>query len=98
VGHLEADTERAYWQTADNEARQALHDIKEFVDYLENLKREVALASTRLSSDQAIKYIGPSAEVAIMGILHAIDYLSVCRAQVQETDLVLTTRSRIKLG
>jgi hypothetical protein len=95
---LEADTERAYWKAADVEARQALHDIKEFVDYLENLKREVALASTRLSSDQAVKYIGPSAEVAIAGILHAIDYLSVCRAQVQETDLVLTTRSRIELG
>jgi hypothetical protein len=95
---LEANLERDYWKTADGEARQALHEIKEFTRYLENLKREVALASTRLSSDQAIKYIGPSAEVAIAGILHAIDYLSVCRAQVQEKDLVLTTRSRIELG
>lgn len=95
---MEAEIERAFWEAEDNNTRQALRDIKEFVDYLENLKREVAFASTRLSSDQAIKYIGPSAEVAIAGILHAIDYLSVCRAQVQETDLVLTTRSRIRLG
>jgi hypothetical protein len=98
VDALEVDVERAYWDAADNVARQVLHDIKTFIDYLESVKKEVALASTRLSSDEALKYIGPSAEVALTGIIHAVDYLSVCRSQIQETDLVATTRSRIKLG
>ncbi len=98
VDGLEVDYERAYWEAADNEAKQALHDVRAFIEYLESVKKGVVLASTRLSSDEAIKYIGPSAEVALTGILHAIDYLSVCRAQIQEKDLVLTTRSRINLG
>ena len=95
---MEGDIERDYWEAADDEAKQVLHEIREFIDYLENVKKEVALASARMSSDEAVKYISQSAEVAVVGLAHAINYLSVCRAQIQEKDLVLTTRSLAELA
>lgn len=95
---MEAEFEKAYWDEQDKNARQILTEIRHFIDYLEVVKREVVIASARLSSDEAVRYIGPSAEVAVAGLVHAIDYLLVCRSHIQETDLVATTRSRIRLG
>jgi hypothetical protein len=89
---MQADIEWSQWKTADSNARKALRAIREFIDYLENMKRELCLESTRLSSDETIKFIGPGTEVAVTGIVHALDYLAVCRSRIQETDLVLTTR------
>ena len=89
---MEADIDRAQWETIDKNAKQALRDIREFIEYLENMKKELVLATTRLSSDESIKYTGPATEVAMAGIVHAVNYLAVCRARIQETDLVLTTR------
>ena len=90
---MEGGSERAYWVRADRAAKQKLQMIREFVDYLEGVKREVVLASARLSSDETSQIIGPSAEVAVAGIVHAINYLAVCRTSIQENDLVLTTRA-----
>lgn len=89
---MEADIERVQWETVDKNAKQALRDIRELIDYLENMKKELCLATTKLSSDESIKYTGPATEVAITGIVHAVNYLALCRARIQETDLVLTNR------
>jgi len=94
---MEADFERSHWEAVDSDTKQALHAIKEFIDYLENAKKELVLASTRLSTEEAVHYIGPSAEVALTGIAHAIDYLSVCRNTIQDNDLVVTTRALARL-
>lgn len=94
---LEVDFERSYWEGNDRKAKQALRDIREFVDYLEAVKRELCLASARISSDEAIEYIGPSAKVALTGLVHAINYLATCRTMIQEKDLVLTTRALTRL-
>lgn len=95
---MEADFERAHWEKADGNTKQALLAIKEFIDYLENAKKELVLASTRLSTEESIHYIGPSAEVALTGIVHAIDYLTVCRNTIQDNDLVVTTRALARLN
>jgi hypothetical protein len=95
---LEADFERAHWEKADSSTKQALRSIKEFIDYLENTKKELVLVSTRLSVEEAVHYIGPSAEVALTGIAHAIDYLVVCRSTIQDNDLVVTTRALARLN
>ena len=97
VTGMEADFEQSYWIAADKNVKQALREIKEFIDYLENAKRELVLASARLSSDGATRFIGPSAEVAVTGIIHAINYLEVCRSRIKDTDLVTTTRSLASL-
>jgi hypothetical protein len=94
---MQVDVERSQWETADSNARKALRAIREFIDYLENMKRELCLESARLSSDETIKFIGPGTEVAVTGIVHAINYLAVCRTRIQETDLVLTTRFLARL-
>ena len=94
---MEADFEQAYWKAADENVKHALHEIKEFIDFLENAKRELVLASARLSSDEAMGFIGPGAEVAVTGIVHAINYLEVCRSRIKDTDLVTTTRSLASL-
>ena len=90
---MEANFERAYWEQADCATKKKLRGIKEFVDYLENVKKEICLASARLSTDESLGVIGPGAEVAVAGIVHAIDYLCVCRGGIQDKDLVLTTRA-----
>jgi hypothetical protein len=95
---MEADLERIHWQKADSSTREALRSIKEFIDYLESTKKEIVLASTRLSTEEAVHYIGPSAEVALTGIVHAIDYLTVCRNTIQDNDLVVTTRALARLN
>ena len=95
---MEADFERAHWQRADSSTKEALRSIKEFIDYLENTKREILLASARLSTEEAVHYVGPSAEVALTGIVHAIDYLTVCRNTIQDNDLVVTTRALARLN
>jgi hypothetical protein len=95
---LEADFERAHWEKADSSTKQSLRSIKEFIDYLEITKRELVLASTRLSTEEAVHYIGPGAEVALTGITHAIDYLAVCRNMIQDNDLVVTTRALARLN
>ena len=94
---MEAGFERAYWKSLDEKARNVLDDIRRFIHYLENVKRELCLASARLSSDEAVEYIGPATEVALAGIGHALDYLAACRCRVQENDLMLTTRALIRL-
>ena len=95
---MEADFERAHWQKADSSTKEALRSIKEFIDYLENTKKEIVLASARLSTEEAVRYVGPSAEVALTGIVHAIDYLTVCRNTIQDNDLVVTTRALARLN
>ncbi len=89
---MQVETERSQWETADSNARKALRAIREFIDYLETMKRELCLESTRLSNDETVKFIGPGTEVAVTGIVHALNYLAVCRSRIQEMDLVLTTR------
>ncbi len=89
---MEVDIDRAYWEGADSKVREFLRTIREFIDHLEKVKRELCLESTRLSSEETIKFIGPATEVALTGIEHAANYLAVCRARIQERDLVITTR------
>ena len=97
---MEVDVERSYWEDLDVKAKRALQDIREFVDCLETMKRELCLASARISSDETIEYIGPSAEIGVIGLVHAIDYLAACRTLIQEKDLVVTMRAltRLKVG
>ena len=95
---MEADFERAHWQKADSSTKEALRSIKEFIDYLENTKKEIVLASARFSTEEAVHYVGPSAEVALTGVAHAIDYLTVCRNTIQDNDLVVTTRALARLN
>ena len=95
---MEADFERAHWQKADSTTKEALRSIKEFIDYLENTKKEIVLASARLSTEEAVHYVSPSAEVALTGLSHAIDYLTVCRNTIQDNDLVVTTRALARLN
>lgn len=90
---MEIVDERSQWTEADASVREALRTISRFVDYLEKTKRELCLESTRLSNDDTAEFIGPSAEIALAGIVHALNYLIVCRNKLQETDLVLTTRA-----
>lgn len=94
---MEADIERSIWEKADGDVRNALRAIREFIDYLENMKRELCLQSARISSDETVKFIGPGTEVALTGIVHAMDYLAVCRSHIQVKDLVLTTRFLARL-
>ncbi len=89
---MEVDFERPYWESVDGKVREALQTIRAFIDYLDRMKKELCLESARLSSEEAIKFIGPATEVALTGIEHAVNYLALCRTQIQERDLVLTTR------
>lgn len=75
-----------------------MRTIRRFVDYLEKTKRELCLESTRLSNSETDEFIGPSSEIALAGIIHALNFLAVCRNKLQETDLVLTTRALAELG
>ena len=95
---METDFERAHWEKADSNTKEVLRSIREFIDYLENTKKEIVLASTRLSTEEAVHYVGPSADVALTGIIHAIDYLTVCRNTIQDNDLVVTTRALARLN
>lgn len=90
---MEIADERSHWAEADANVREALRTIGRFVDYLEKTKRELCLESTRLSSTHTDEFIGPSSEIALAGIVHALNFLIVCRNKLQETDLVLTTRA-----
>ena len=94
---MEADFETSYYERMDENARLSLRAIRDYIDILEKMKREIVLEATRLSNEETIKHIGPSAEVALTGIDHAINYLAVSRTRIQETDLVQTTRFRARL-
>ena len=94
---MAADLERAYWQGVDQNSRLAIRAIREFIDYLEGMKRELCLQSTKLLIEDAIEFLGPATEVAVAGLVHAIDYLSVCRAKISETDVALAKRFLTKL-
>ena len=87
-----ADMEQAYWHGVDQNSRLAIRAIREFIDYLEGVKKELCLQSTKLLIEDAVEFLGPATEVAVAGLAHAIDYLSVCRRSISETDVVLAKR------
>lgn len=92
-----AKLERVRWEKMDNNAKRALRAIRELIDYLDGVKKELCLESTRLSSEETLEYVGPAAKVAVAGLVHAINFLAVCRTGIQETDLVLAKRSLLEL-
>lgn len=94
---MEIVRERSQLTDADASIRETLRTIRRFVDYLEKTKRELCLESTRLLSSDTDEFIGPSSEIALAGIVHALNFLVVCRNKLQETDLVITTRALAEL-
>ena len=91
LARLAVDFERVYWEEVDENSKQELLTIRGFIDYLENIKRELCLKSATLSTG-AIGFLGPATEVAVAGLVHAINYLSICRARIKETDVALAKR------
>ena len=89
--------ERAYWEGVDNISKLALHAIRDLIDYLEGVKRELCLESTKLSTDDSVEFLGPATEVALVGLVHAIDYLSICRTRINNADVALAKRFLTKL-
>lgn len=94
---MAADFERIYWQGVDKNSKQAIRAIRELIDYLEGAKRELCLESTKLLSEDVVEFLGPATEVAVAGLSHAIDYLSICRTRVNNTDVALAKRFLTKL-
>lgn len=92
-----ADLERLYWQGVDKSSKQAIRSIRELIDYLEGVKRELCLESTKRLSEDVVEFLGPATEVAVAGLSHAIDYLSICRARINNTDAALAKRFLTKL-
>lgn len=84
--------ERVYWEELDHNSELTIQAIRELISYLEGVKRELCLRSTKLLSDDTVGLLGPATEVAVAGLVHAIDYLSICRARINETDVALAKR------
>lgn len=94
---MAADFERVYWEGVDSSSKLALRAIRDLIDYLEVAKRELCLESTRLSSGEAVLFVGPATEVAVAGLVHAINYLSFCRTQINDADVALAKKFLTRL-
>lgn len=94
---MAVDFEHAYWDEIDKKSKLALHEIRDLIDYLENMKRELCLRSSELSNDETVELLGPATEIAVAGLLHSIDYLSICRTRINETDVTAAKRVLTKL-
>ena len=94
---MEVDFERAYWNEVDSSSKLTLRAIRDLIDYLEVTKKELCLESMKLSSEDAVKFVGPATEVAVAGLVHAINYLSICRTQINETDVAIAKKVLTKL-
>lgn len=95
---MAADFERAYWEGVDGRSKLALSAIRDLIDYLEAAKKELCIKSTKLSSGDVVQFVGPATEVAVAGLVHAINFLAFCRTRIKDADVALAKRFLAKLA